>query len=94
MQELGFDMNGRYAKSVKEYLDGMDFAYVITVCAEAETNCPSTFPGQPEPVRLAQQFDDPAALEGENAAKLQKFREVRDQIRAQITNRLQTQQVA
>lgn len=92
MEELGFDMSEHYAKSVKEYLGGMNFAYVITVCAKAEANCPSTFPGLP--VRLAWQFDDPAALEGDNAAKLQKFREVRGQIRAQIISWLQTQQVA
>ena len=80
------------AKSVKEYLGGMNFAYVITVCTKAEENCPSTFPGQP--VRLAWSFDDPAAFEGDDAAKLTKFREVRDQIRGQITGWLQTQQVA
>ena len=92
MDELGFDMAGHRAKSVREYLGGMRFAYVITVCAKAEANCPSTFPGFP--VRLAWQFDDPAAFDGDKAAKLQKFREVRDQIRGQIVSWLQTQQVA
>ncbi len=88
MAELGFDMSEHRAKSVKEHLGGMNFAYVITVCTKAEANCPSTFPGQP--VRLAWQFDDPAALEGDNAAKLHKFREVRDQIRAHLISWLQT----
>ena len=91
MDELGFDMAGHRAKSVREYLGEMRFAYVITVCAKAEANCPSTFPGLP--VRLAWQFDDPAAFYGDKAAK-QKFREVRDQIRGQIVSWLQTQQVA
>ncbi len=40
MDELGFDMAGHRAKSVREYLGGMRFAYVITVCAKAEANCP------------------------------------------------------
>ena len=92
MDELGFDLAGHQAKSVREYLGGTNFAYVITVCAKAEENCPSTFPGRP--VRLAWSFDDPAAFEGDDAAKLQKFREVRDEIRGQIVGWLQTQQVA
>lgn len=92
MEELGFDLSEHRAKSVKEFLGSINLAYVITVCAKAEANCPSTFPGQP--VRLSWRFDDPAALEGDEEAKLQKFREVRDQIRAQIISWLQTQQVA
>ena len=92
MDELGFDLAEHRAKSVKEYLGGMNFAYVVTVCTKAEENCPSTFPGQP--VRLAWSFDDPAAFQGDDAARLAKFREVRDQVRGRITGWLQTQQVA
>lgn len=92
MEELGFDMSEHRAKSAREYLGRMRFAYVIIVCAKAEANCPSTFPGLP--VRLAWSFEDPAAFEGDDVAKLQKFREVRDQIRTQIISWLQTQQVA
>lgn len=54
MEELGFDLSEHRAKSVKEYLGGTNFAYVITVCAKAETNCPSTFPGRP--IRLSWRF--------------------------------------
>ena len=89
MDELGFDLSGHRAKSVKEYLGGTNFAYVITVCTKAEENCPSTFPGQP--VRLAWSFDDPAAFQGDDAATLNEFREVRDQIRGQIVNWLPLQ---
>lgn len=91
MAELGFDLSGHRAKSVKEYLGGTTFAYVITVCTKAEENCPSTFPGQP--VRLAWSFEDPAASEGDDAATLQTFRGVRDQIRGQVVRWLQTQLV-
>lgn len=92
MEELEFDMSGHQAKGVREFLGGMNFAYVITVCTKAEANCPTTFPGQP--VRLSWSFDDPAAFKGDDATKLNKFREVRDQIWDQIVNWLQTQQVA
>lgn len=82
MEEIGFDMSGHEAKSVREYLGNTNFAYIITVCAKAEANCPSTFLGRP--VKLAWVFEDPAAFEGDDAAKLQKFREVRDQIGARV----------
>jgi arsenate reductase len=82
MDELGFDLSEHRAKSVKEFLGGMNFAYVVTVCAKAEENCPSTFPGRP--LRVFWSFDDPAAFAGDNAAKLQKFRVVRDEIRARV----------
>ena len=68
MDELGFDMAGHRAKSVRGYPGRMRFAYVMTVCAKAEANCPSTFSGFP--VRLAWQFDDPAAFDGDKAAQL------------------------
>lgn len=82
MDELGFDLSEHRAKSVKKYLGGMNFAYVVTVCAKAEENCPSTFPGRP--VRVFWSFDAPAAFVGNDAAKLQKFRVVRDEIRARV----------
>lgn len=82
MEELGFDMTGYHAKSVRDFLGWSNFAYIITVCAKAEENCPSTFPGKP--TKLAWSFEDPAAFGGGDAAKLEKFRVVRDQIAAKI----------
>ena len=82
MEELGFDMSSYYAKSVREFLGWSNFAYIITVCAKAEANCPSTFPGKP--TKLAWSFEDPAAFEGSDAAKLEKFRVVRNQIEARV----------
>ena len=38
-----------------------------------------------QPMRLAWSLEDPAAFEGDAAAKLAQFRELRDQIRGQIT---------
>ena len=82
MREIGIDLSGQRSKSVKEYLGKMSFTYLITVCAEAEANCPTTFPGISH--RLSWAFDDPAAVEGPEEEKLLKFREVRDQVEKRI----------
>jgi arsenate reductase len=82
MREIGIDLSGQHSKSVKEYLGKMSFSYLITVCAEGEANCPTTFPGIGQ--RLSWAFHDPAAVEGSEEEKLQKFREVRDQIEKRI----------
>ncbi len=82
MEEPGFDITGHHAKSVRDFLGGSNFAYVITVCAKAEEDCPSTFPGRP--TKLAWSVEDPAALRGSDAAKLEKFRVVGDQIGARV----------
>jgi arsenate reductase len=58
------------------------FAYLITVCAEAEKNCPTTFPGIGQ--RLHWAFEDPAAFEGSEEEKMAKFREIRDKIASRI----------
>ena len=71
-----------YSKSVKEHLGKMSFTYLSTVCAKAEANCPTTFPGIGQ--RLSWAFDDPAAVEGSEEERLEKFREVRDQIEKRI----------
>jgi len=82
MQELGIDLSGQYSKDVTEYLGKRHFSYLITVCAHAEQNCPRTFLGVGQ--RLHWAFEDPAAFEGDEQAKLAKFRQVRDQIAARI----------
>jgi arsenate reductase len=81
MQEIGFDMQGHYAKDIREYLGKVHFGYLITVCDRAEKNCP-IFPGMG--VRLHWSFEDPAAFEGSEEGKLAKFREIRDQIEARV----------
>lgn len=82
MQEVGLDVSGQKSKGVGEYLGKVLFQYLITVCDDAEKNCPSTWPGISK--REHWSFEDPAAFEGADDAKLAKFREVRDQIEARI----------
>jgi arsenate reductase len=81
MEEVGIDLRGQRAKGVDEYLGKLHFGYIITVCSRAEEQCP-IFPGTA--VRLAWPFDDPAAFEGSEEERLERFREVRDQIAARI----------
>lgn len=83
MAEIGYDLSGQSSKGVNVYLGKMMFQYLITVCDQAERNCPTTWPGVSH--RLHWSFEDPAAYEGSDEARLAKFREVRDQIEAQIS---------
>lgn len=45
MGEVGVSLTGHHSKDVKEYMGKIHFAYVITLCDEAERNCPAIFPG-------------------------------------------------
>jgi arsenate reductase (thioredoxin) len=78
MEEIGVDMSGHTSKGFETYLGKMLFQYLITVCDEAEKNCPTTWPGVSN--RLHWYFEDPAAFTGTEEEKLAKFRQVRDQI--------------
>ncbi len=82
MQEIGYDLAGHTSKGVDAYLGKVRFAYLITVCDQAEKNCPTTWPGVSH--RLHWSFEDPAAFEGDPQQTLEKFREVRDLIDEKI----------
>jgi arsenate reductase (thioredoxin) len=86
MEEMGFDLKGQHSKDVGQFLGHAHFGYVITVCAQAESRCP-IFPGAS--IRLHWPFEDPAAFQGTEEQKLNKFREIRDQIRMRIESWLQ-----
>ena len=82
MDEIGFDLSGQTSKGVEVYLGKVLFKYLITVCDEAEKNCPATWPGVNQ--RFHWSFEDPAKFEGSPEEKLDKFREVRDLIQTKI----------
>jgi len=82
MEEMGISLADQYSKPVGEYMGKTHFGYLITVCSAAEERCPTTFPDISS--RLFWAFDDPAAFEGSEDEKLQKFREVRDEISRRI----------
>lgn len=83
MGEVGIDVSMQKSTDIREYLGYVNFGYLITVCTQAEENCPTTFLNSGG-TRLDWFFDDPAAVEGSDDDKLAKFREVRDQIDNQI----------
>jgi arsenate reductase len=82
MDEIGIDVRGQRSKSVREYMGHVQFNYVITVCSDADANCPR--PLWSRGVKLHWPFDDPAAFEGSDEDTLARFREIRDQISARV----------
>lgn len=80
MREVGIDISGHRSKSVDEFT-GQEFDYVITVCDNAKESCP-VFPGKTQ--RIHWSFNDPAAVQGDEQARLAVFRRVRDEIRERL----------
>jgi arsenate reductase len=77
MAEAGVDISGHHSKHVNELSD-VDFDYVVTVCADADENCPR-FPGNTKVAhddlpRLAREATTPDEA-------LSHYRRVRDEIR-------------
>lgn len=60
MSELAIDISHHRSKSVEQFA-GQEFDYVITVCENANQNCP-IFPGKT--MRVHWSLDDPAVAEG------------------------------
>lgn len=81
LNETGIDTEGQYAKPLSNFLAKIHFSYLITVCSKAEDKCP-IFPGMG--LRMHWPFEDPASFHGSEEGKLEKFREIRDQIEARI----------
>ena len=77
MRELDIDIDSQRSKHVDEF-EGRKFDYVITVCDNARESCPVFFG---EAKRLHHDFDDPAALNGSEEARMLLFRRVRDELR-------------
>ena len=83
MNEIGIDISQNKTKSVFDiWKNGELFQYVIAVCdAEAAEKCP-IFPGPT--MRLHWSFQDPSKVTGSYEQKLQKVREIRDEIAFKI----------
>ena len=86
MHEIGIDISGHHSKSVDEF-SGQQFDYVITVCDNANEQCP-VFPGNTK--RIHWSFEDPAAIEGDKETRLAAFRQARDKISRQLQSFLAT----
>ena len=85
MKEIGVDISGHRSKSLDEFLD-QEFAYVITVCDNANERCP-VFPGAVK--RIHWSIEDPAAAEGDDDAQLEVFRRVRKELERRLSEFVQ-----
>jgi len=82
MDEIGIDISNQQSKGVEMYLGKKHFEYLITVCDDADRNCPTFWPGVH--LRMHWSFEDPAKFEGSDEEKLAKFREIRDLLERKI----------
>jgi arsenate reductase len=76
MAEIGIDISHHHSKSVDD-LAGEQFDLVITVCDQAQEQCP-LFSGETEVMHVG--FPDPARSSGSERI----FRKVRDALREQL----------
>lgn len=77
MREIGIDISKQKAKSVEEYY-GKDLDLVITLCDDAEEECPFFIEGKDY---IHKGFKDPSTVKGTEDQILKEFRIVRDEIR-------------
>lgn len=83
MAEAGVDISNQFSKTV-DSLEGVSFDLVITVCGNADENCP-VFPEKTKVIHHG--FDDPPRLVAVTADKedaLDIYRRVRDEIHLYI----------
>lgn len=78
MNEVGIDISSHVPTHVSKYLN-QEWDYVITVCGNANENCPD-FIGKVGK-RLHLGFDDPSHSTGTPEFILSEFRRVRDEIK-------------
>ena len=83
MREINIDISQGKPKGVQQFL-GESFDYVITVCDDADKNCPN-FSGKVGK-RLHLGLVDPAAATGSEEAVLSVFRRVRDEIKVKFAD--------
>jgi arsenate reductase len=91
MEEVGIDMTGHFSKELKQFLGKQHFGIIVTVCKRAEERCP-IIPGVG--TRLFWDLEDPSSFEGSEEEKLEKFREIRDQIEEMIHQFLRNRKIS
>jgi arsenate reductase len=82
MNEVGINISNQRSKSIEIYFGKTYFHYVITVCDDADKNCPTVWLGVH--TRMSWSFEDPAKFVGTKEERLTKFREVRNLIENKI----------
>ena len=82
MNEVGINISNQSSRGLEVYFGKAFFHYVITVCDDADRNCPKAWLGIH--TRIHWSFEDPAKFVGTEAERLAKFREVRNLIENKI----------
>ncbi len=82
LDEISIDIRSESSDHLNKYKD-MHFDYVITLCDDANENCPVFFGGVK---RLHMGFPDPPHTNDPTEENLQKFRDARDAIRYKMKN--------
>ena len=77
MMEDGIDISSHTSNNINEYTE-VDFDLILTVCNNAETNCPY-FPSKA--LRFHYNFPDPAKARGTEEEIMNEFRATRDLIK-------------
>jgi arsenate reductase len=80
MREIGITLDGHWSKTVEEFR-GQSFEWFITVCDEAQKNCP-VLPGANQVGHWS--IEDPSLVVGSSEERLAAFRRVRDRIRDRL----------
>jgi arsenate reductase len=75
LREIGIEHRG--ASKMAEQFREQEFDLVVTVCDEANEECP-VWLGKGK--RVHESFRDPAKAEGSDAVRMEVFRQVRDEI--------------
>ena len=85
MKEVGIDISQNKTKSVFDFFkQGKSYDYVVTVCDESQAGACPIFPGTAVTKRMHWGFDDPSSFQGTAKERLEKTREVRDNIKRRI----------
>ena len=79
--EEGIDISMQYPKSIDD-INLEEINILITVCSNAEKNCPILADFRGKIVRL--EFEDPTKVNLSKKAKIQFFRKIRDEIKTSL----------
>ncbi len=82
MDEIGIDISGHRSKSVEEFY-GKEFDYIVTLCDEAEDECPHFLRGNDY---IHRGFKDPCKARGTDEELLAVYRKTRDELIKWIDN--------
>jgi arsenate reductase len=89
MKLEGIDISAKTTHSVFDfYKEGRRYHYVITVCDESQAEQCPIFPGITK--RFHWSFSDPASFSGKDEEVLEKTIEIRDRIKEQIRDFIET----